>query len=213
MSSNGPGSTTQDLHDLRSGSQSATGRIVGQHWERLRELIRSRFHGYGRPAVFVDEDEVANAALYSLIIHLQDGEYLDVIDHNGFWRILAVFAMRRASRTAARERRRPDFYPLSVADKIAAPSRSPSSDVANAELAELTIRDLKGYKPRKHPRPRGEDLVLLVRLRAEGHDIEEIADRLGVARCTVFRWIKLAREIAQKRTIVRRNGSSESSTQ
>jgi DNA-directed RNA polymerase specialized sigma24 family protein len=196
MSSNGPGSITQDIHDSRSGSQSATDRLVQRHWERLRRLIRPRLRYLGA-AVVVDEDDVANVALYSLIRRLQDGEYLDVIDRDGFWRILALIAVHRASRAAARGRGRPVFHSLSAADEIAAPSRSPSSIAANVELAELIIRALEDYEPRRHRGPRGEDLVLLVRLRAEGHDIEEIADRLGVARCTVYRWIKLVEEIAR----------------
>jgi hypothetical protein len=73
MPANDAGSAARDLEDLRAGRDSATKPLVRRYWGRHEGLIRGRVRWYGRPAVSVDEQYVANAALNSVIIRLRRG--------------------------------------------------------------------------------------------------------------------------------------------
>lgn len=57
-------------------------------------------------------------------------------------------------------------------------------------------------QPPRSQHPRGEELVQLVGLFADGHDFPEIADRLDVASCTAYRWLGLVRRIGAEQGIV-----------
>jgi hypothetical protein len=161
-----------------------------------------RVRWYGRPAVSGDEEDVANAALCSVILRLRQGNYPGITDHNGMWRLLACFAVRKAGRLVKRWHTHPPVQSLSSVNEVRDPSRSPSSRVASADDLERLLYALSAYRPAKSQHPQGEELVQLVRLLADGHDMPQIADRLGVARCTVYRWLELVRRLAAERGIV-----------
>jgi hypothetical protein len=198
MTDSDRGSITKDLDALRAGTQSATGRVVRTYGARLRGLVRARVRWYGRAPVSADEEDVANAALNSVVIRLRRGEYPGVVDRVGFWRLLARFAVRKAGRIARRWKGQPRARPLSSTMGAADPGRSPSSLVASVEETERLLDALRAYRPPKSQHPSGDELVRLVGLLAEGHDIPGIAGRLGVARCTVYRWIDLVRKIGHQ---------------
>ncbi len=62
MTKNDADSVMRDLQHLGVGSQSDTGRIVQRYWARLEGLVRPRVRSSGRPAISIDEEDVANAA-------------------------------------------------------------------------------------------------------------------------------------------------------
>jgi hypothetical protein len=158
---------------------------------------------YARPAVSVDEEDVANAALHSVIGRLRRGKYPEIAHHDSLWRLLARVATRKAGRLVERWKTRPAVRSISAEFDPVDSSRSPSSRAALAELEQRLIDALRAYRPPRSRRPQGEELVQLVRLRFDGHDIPEIADRLGVARCTIYRWLELVEQIGEERGIMR----------
>jgi DNA-directed RNA polymerase specialized sigma24 family protein len=202
MAANGAGSVAKELEGVRAGSESATGRLVHRYWGRLQWLVHGRVRWYGRPAVSVDQEDVANAALNSVIVHLRRGKYPDLVDHDGLWRLLARFATRKAGRLVRRWQRQPAVRPISTSTDPADSSRTPSARVASAEDLERLMNALRAYQPPRSQHPQGEELVQLVSLFADGHDFSEIADRLGVARCTAYRWLGLVRRIGAEQGIV-----------
>jgi ECF sigma factor len=208
MTKNDADSVMRDLQDLRAGSQSATGRIVLRYWERLQGLVRPRVRWFGRPAISVDEEDVANAALNSVVKRLGQGKYPDIVDHDGLWRMLATFAIRKAGRLVKKWQGHPSVESLSATNGFLDPSRSPSSRVATAEASDRLISAITGYQPSKSGRPSSEQLIRLAQLLSDGHDIPEIARRLEVARCTVYRWIELVRKIGEQQGIARQSGGS-----
>ena len=208
MTNNDADSVTRDLHDLRAGSQSATGRIVKRYWGRLQGLVRPRVRWYGRPAISVDEEDVANAALNSVVKRLEQGKYPDIVDQDGLWRMLAKFAVRKANRVVKKWTGHPSVQSLSAASGFPDPSRSPSSRVATAEARDRLIDAIKAYQPPRSGHPSVEQLVQLAHFLSEDHDIPEIAKRLEVAHCTIYRWIDLVRKIGEQQGIARQIGRS-----
>jgi ECF sigma factor len=208
MTKNDTDSVTGDLRDLRAGSQSATARIVRRYWGRLQGLVRPRLRWHGRPAISVDEEDVANATLNSVVKRLEQGKYPDIVDQDGLWRMLAKFAVRKASRVVKKWKGRPAAQSLSKTNMRAGSSRSPSSLVATAEERDRLIDAINAYQPPRSAHPSGEQLAQLAQFLSDGHDIPEIAERLDVARCTVYRWINLVRKIGEQPGLVRQSRES-----
>ena len=206
MTKNDADSVMRDLQDLRAGSQSATGRIVLRYWERLQGLVRPRVRWFGRPAISVDEEDVANAALNSVVKRIGLGKYPDIVDHDSLWRMLAKFAVRKAGRLVMKWQGHPSVQSLSATNSFPDPSRSPSSRAATAEARDRLVTAIIDYQPSKSGRPSSEQLIHLAQLLSDGHDIPEIARRLEVARCTVYRWIELVRKIGEQQGIARQSG-------
>ncbi len=145
---------------------------------------------------------MANAAMNSVIIRLRRGKYPEIVDNDGLWRLVARIATRKAGRLVERWQKRPAVRCISSISDAVDPTRSPISRAASAEDEMRLIDALRAYQPPKSRHPQGEELVRLVNLLADGHDFPEIAARLGVARCTVYRWLGLVRRIAADRGIV-----------
>jgi ECF sigma factor len=206
MRKNDADSVMRDLQDLRAGSQSATGRIVLRYWGRLQGLVRPRVRWYGRPAISVDEEDVANAALNSVVKRIRQGKYPDIVDHDGLWRMLAKFAVRKAGRLVEKWQGHPSVQSLSATNSLLDSSRSPSSRVATVDARDRLIDAINGYQPPRSGSPSSEQLIQLAHYLSEGHDIPEIARRLEVARCTVYRWIDLVRKIGEQQGIARQSG-------
>jgi hypothetical protein len=208
MTTNDADSVTRDLQALRGGSQSAVGRIVQRYWGRLQGLVRPRVRWYGRPAISVDEEDVASAALNSVVKRLVRGKYPDIVDQDGLWRMLAKFAVRKAGRVVRKWKGHPSVQPLSATNGFADPTRSPSSRVAAADATDRLMDAIRAYQPPRSGHPSCEQLLQLAHFLGEGHDIPEIAKRLEVARCTVYRWIELVGKIGEQRGIATRSGQS-----
>jgi ECF sigma factor len=213
MTNNDAEAVTKDLQDLRVGSHSATGRIVQRYLGRLQGLVRPRVRWYGRPAISVDEEDVANAALNSVVKRLEQGKYPDIVDHDGLWRMLAKCAVRKAGRLVKKWKGHPSVHSLSATNSFIDPSRSPSSRVTTTEARDRLIDAIKAYQPPRSGHPSSEQLIQLAHYLSDGHDIPEIARRLEVARCTVYRWIDLVRKIGEQKGIARQTGGSAPWTQ
>jgi hypothetical protein len=78
---------------------------------------------------------------------------------------------------------------------------------AREDVARL-LEAVKAYRSPKSERATSDHLAELVRLIGEGYDIPEIADRLNVARCTVYRWTTLVKKIAESERIVLQTAES-----
>ncbi len=161
---------------------------------------------YGRSAASVDEEDVANAALNSVIRRLEKGKYPEIVNRDGLWRLLARFALRKAGRVVQKWNGRPSVHALSATNSFPGFSRSPSSRVAAAEEKERLIEAIEAFQPPRSGHPSNAELAELVHLLAADHDIPEIAKRLDVARCTIYRWIALVRKISEQQGFERQSG-------
>jgi ECF sigma factor len=199
-------SVMRALAAVRAGSRSATGKITQRYWGRLQGLVRPRVRWYGRPAISVDEEDVANAAQNSVVERLGQGKNPHLVDHDSLWPMLAKVAVRKVGRIVKKWKRHPCVQSLSATDGYLDPSRSPSSRAAMAEARDRLIDAIRAYQPPRSGHPSSEQLIQLAHYLSDGHDIPEIAKRLEVARCTIYRWIELVRKIGEQRGIARQNG-------
>ena len=94
--------------------------------------------------------------------------------------------------------RRPRARAASSLGEFSALSASISGIAASREEWERLIAAVKAYQPAGSEYARGAELAELVRMLRDGYDIPQIAERLTVARCTVYRWIQIIRKIGEK---------------
>jgi hypothetical protein len=156
--------------------------------------------------VSVDEDDVANAALNSVIGRVRDGNDAGITDREGFWRMLALVATRKAGRVVKRWHRRPRARAASSLGEFGGFSASISGIAASREECERLIAAVRAYQPAGSEHARGEELAELVLMLRDGYDIPQIAERLKVARCTVYRWIQITRRVGEKFGIAMQTG-------
>jgi hypothetical protein len=148
--------------------------------------------------VSVDEDDVANAALNSVIGRVRDGNDKGITDRDGFWRMLALVATRKAGRVVKLWHRRPRARAASSLGELGGFSASITGIAASREEYDLLVAAVRAHQPAGSEYARGEELAELVRMLRDGYDIPQIAERLKVARCTVYRWIQIIKKIGEK---------------
>ena len=128
MPSSDDSSFSRELEGVRAGNPQATTKMAQRYWGRLVALVRPRVRWYGRPAASIDEDDVANAALNSVIGRVRDGKASGIKDRDGFWRMLALVAKRKAGRVVKRWHRRPaPGQPLQSASSVGSRRQSAES--------------------------------------------------------------------------------------
>ncbi len=203
MSNKDTDSIANDLRDLQVDSlSSVTARFLRRYWGQHQGLVRPRLRGHDRPGASAREGHVANSALRSAVERLEQGKHPDIPDRSGLWRTLAKYAARQAGRVVKRWRGHPDAISLSTTNS-AGSSRSSSARAAAAQERDRLIDAIRACKPPPFAHPSSEKLVQLAHLLSDGHGIPEIAQRLEVGRCTVYRWINLARKISDKHGLAR----------
>jgi DNA-directed RNA polymerase specialized sigma24 family protein len=181
------GSVTRWLGPLRSGDPAAVEQLWQRYFHRLAELARTRLPGVVRRVV--DGEDVALSVIDSFCRHAEAGRFPEIRDRDSLWRLLVVFAERKAAhqvRDQTRAKRGggavvplPD--PGSEEEEALlgdALNREPTPELA-AQMAEECQRLLAAL-------PDDEFRKVAV-LKMEGHGNEEIAALTGVVERTVKR--------------------------
>jgi hypothetical protein len=96
VSSDGKGSVTHWITDLRTGDSRAAQPLWDRFFERLVGLVRSRPPLAGKAGIVEDEEDAALSAFRSVCMGLADGEHPEVVDRDDLWRFLVVIARRKA---------------------------------------------------------------------------------------------------------------------
>jgi DNA-directed RNA polymerase specialized sigma24 family protein len=192
------------IAELRAGNHAAAQQLWEEYFQRLVGLARKRLRGQPRRAA--DEEDVALSAFDSFCRGAENGRFPQLSDRQDLWRLLVVITARKAShlvRNESRQKRgggavRGESALLSPRGASGADSgfaqiigREPTSDFA-AQVAEECGRLLDCLGD--------DDLRLIALAKMEGHTTDEIAARLGCARCTVERRLRLIRRIWEKET-------------
>ena len=172
-------------------------------WQRARSLYHPTRHFFGRPPRSLIRSASALRPCRAGICAFERGS--SIVVHGGLWRMLAKFAVRKAGRLVKKWQGHPSVESLSATNGFLDSSRSPSSRMATADARDRLIDAISGYQPPRSGRPSSEQLIQLAHYLSEGYDIPEIARRLEVARCTVYRWIELVRKIGEQQGIARQS--------
>jgi DNA-directed RNA polymerase specialized sigma24 family protein len=179
------GSVTCLLAPLQAGDPAAVQQLWERYFGRLAGLARKRLQGT-RPAGG-DEQDVALSALASFCRNAGRGQFPQLADRDGLWRLLVTITARKAARLLRGERHQPQAPRGEAAPDLEEfLSRGPTPEVA-AQMAEDYRRLLDNLGDR--------ELESVALWRMEGLRVEEIAARLGYATRSIKRKLQTIRAI------------------
>jgi RNA polymerase sigma-70 factor (ECF subfamily) len=187
--SNGPAPTEPTDQSLllrfRQGSQDAATQLYRRYAQRLRELASAQCSR--DLARRVDADDIVQSVFGSFFRRASEGCY-DLPDGEELWRLFLVMALNkvrakaRYHRAARRDLRRTldgPGYEVSV-ESVA------GTDDAAGVLLHLTMEEALDQLPPAHREA--------IRLRIEGHEVDEIAARIGRSLRSTERLLQEARQ-------------------
>jgi DNA-directed RNA polymerase specialized sigma24 family protein len=190
------GSVTHWLRLLREGDSEA----ARQLWQRYYPLLVARAHAAlgNRSLRTADEEDVVQSAFKSFYRGLQQGRFPDLADHDGLWGLLVVLTARKAARLARAE----------GAQKRGGGQVRAEADLPLGEEDEGALEQVVGQEPtpefaaqmaeeyrRLLGRLDSDELSSIAVWKMEGHTVEEIAEKLGVAPGTVTRKLNIIRRL------------------
>jgi DNA-directed RNA polymerase specialized sigma24 family protein len=196
-------SVTGWIASLKSGDQSAPGRLWQRYFEPLVRVARNRL---GRaPRAVADEEDAALSAFESFCRGATGGRYPKLDDRNDLWRLLVVITERKAIDQVQRQRQKkrgggkvigtlsPSDLDGHVGeyDAVTAPDQSPELIAMVADECQSLLANL-----------RDDTLREVANLRLEGFTSDEIAGQLG---CSV-------RSVARKLDLIRRSWLADDET-
>ena len=192
------GSVSLLLEGFKAGDDEAVRSLWERYCERLVGLARQKLRNTSRRVA--DEEDVALSAFHSLCLGARRGRFPALADRDGLWGLLVFITAQKAADWVAYVRRKKrgggkvrgdsalDGGPAGTHgggfDRVL--SRSPGPATLNVWAEEYgRLLDRLG----------DETLRQVAELRVQGYKMEEIAERLGLARRTVHRKIDLIRKV------------------
>jgi DNA-directed RNA polymerase specialized sigma24 family protein len=176
------GSVSRLLDGLKAGETAAAGALWEQYCDRLVRLARRKLRGASRRVA--DEEDVALSAFNSLCLGARDGRFPALLERHGLWGLLVFLTAQKAADRIAYEHRakrgggkaRGHSALAENIDQLLAPSPGPATLNVWAESYERLLARLGDAVLRR-----------VAELRVQGYTVEEIAERLGLARRTIHR--------------------------
>jgi DNA-directed RNA polymerase specialized sigma24 family protein len=185
------------LEGFKAGDDAAVRSLWDRYCDRLVRLARQKLRNTARRVA--DEEDIALSAFHSLCQGARRGRFPALADRDGLWGLLVFITAQKAADWVAYVRRKKrgggkvcgdsafDGGPAGSLkggfDRILAQSPGPATlNVWAEEYGRLL--DCLG----------DETLRQVAELKVQGYKVEEIAERLGLARRTVHRKIHLIRK-------------------
>jgi DNA-directed RNA polymerase specialized sigma24 family protein len=186
------------LEGLRAGDDAALLSLWDRYCERLLRLARHKLRNTGRRVA--DEEDVALSAFHSLCRGAQRGRFPALADRDGLWGLLVFITAQKAADCIAYDRRQKrgggKVRGESALDGGPAGSRKGGFDrILSQAPGPTTLNVWAEEYERLLDRLGDETLRQVAELRVCGYTVEEIAERLGLARRTVHRKIDLIRKV------------------
>jgi RNA polymerase sigma factor (sigma-70 family) len=153
--------------------------LLNRYFQKVKQLARKKLQG--RPHLLGDEEDVALAALNSVILGAERGRFPRLLDRDDLWRLLFVVTVRKAI----------DLLRRSKPEEAAA--EPDIEQVLSCDLSpELAVEMAEEYQRLFHLL--GDDqLQAIARWKVEGHTNDEIANTLGCVPRTVERKLERIR--------------------
>jgi DNA-directed RNA polymerase specialized sigma24 family protein len=188
------GSVTRWIQLLEQGEQEAAQPLWERYFARLAGVANKKLAG--RALAVADAEDLALSAFDSLCRGLQRGRFPELKDRDNLWRLLVVITARKVMRAVRREEARKrggdraaDIAGLTVCDLEQIIGNEPTPEFL-AEVSESFDR-LLACLP-------AADLTRIALWKMEGYTNEEIAGKLGRARRTVDRKLRLIRHLWER---------------
>lgn len=186
-----------ELSGLRRGDEAAAQEIWERYYSRLVNLARRNLRGGRRES---DEEDVVQSALNSFFQAAAGGRFPRLDDHDGLWKLLVTFTLRKVSKRHRRQ----------SADKRGGGKTRGESVFRNESPGASQPRGLDHFALSEEPTPEiaiemtevldemlaelpGDDLREIAIMKLEGFQNKEIARRLDVVEMTVSRKLKRIR--------------------
>lgn len=187
-------SITLWLDKLRDGDSIAAEKLWEQYFDRMLVVARRKLGQTNRPAA--DEEDVALSAFKSFCIGAQDGRFGQLTDRTNLWPLLVTITANKAVDLIRYDNRQKRGGP-GTANQSASFDRGdevtlnevlstePTPEFA-AQLAEELDSMMAKLKDARDP-----DLPNVAMWRMSGETNDQIAERLGCARRTVERKLRV----------------------
>lgn len=172
---------------LRAGDETAATQIYVRYAHRLQALSRAQFDQAlaGR----IDEDDIVQSVFRTFFRRVQTGAY-DVPDGEELWKLFLVIGLNKIRRAAVHHRAAKRDVRATQAEVDPGLLAGEPDEATSVSILRMTIDDaLNGLS-------RGQQDV--IRLRIDGHEVAEIASRLGRSRRSVERILQAFREHVQE---------------
>ena len=192
-----PDSVTNWLVQLKTGDPVAAQELWERYYPRIVALARKRLAGARRREE--DEDDVGLSAFASFCRGAQEGRFPLLTDRDNLWRLLVVITARKALDLLERQRR---------LKRGGGRLRGESAFLDPAGSGQDGIEEVVGDEPtpefanqvaeecqRLLEKLGDEKLRALAVWKMEGHTNDEVAGRLGIARATVERRLRVIRKL------------------
>jgi DNA-directed RNA polymerase specialized sigma24 family protein len=179
-------SVSQWLDGVKAGDSQAAAALWQRYCDRLLRMARKKL---GHALQVVDEEDIALSAFNSLCLGARAGRFPALADRNSLWGLLVfITAQKAANWNAYNRRQKRDCGKAQEADADFDRflDSAPGPDTLNIWAAEYE---------RLLQRLGGPALRQIAELRVQGHTVDEIAEKLDVARRTVHRKLDLIRKI------------------
>jgi DNA-directed RNA polymerase specialized sigma24 family protein len=186
------------LEGFKAGDEAAVRSVWDRYCDRLIRLARRKLRNTGRRVA--DEEDIALSAFHSLCRGARGGRFPALADRGGLWGLLVFITAQKAADWVAYAQRQkrgggkvrgdsaldggPAGSHKGGFDRILSPSPGPVTlNIWAEEYGRLLDRLGDGT------------LRQVAELKVQGYTVEEIAERLGLARRTVLRKIHLIRKV------------------
>jgi DNA-directed RNA polymerase specialized sigma24 family protein len=187
------------LNGIRAGDEADIQRLWDRYFEQLVRLAGKKLPGHARREF--DEEDVALSAFHSFCDRVGRGQFPQLADRDGLWRLLVTITARKAVSSVRRQNRKKrgggkvqgeSAFLDAGCDEAASDglagflSREPTPELA-AQFAEEYDRLIDKLQ--------SPSLKTIALLTLEGHNAEEIAGELGTSPRTVHRKLQLIRAL------------------
>jgi DNA-directed RNA polymerase specialized sigma24 family protein len=196
-------SVSRWLEGLKGGDSQATAALWERYCERLVRLAQRKLRHCSRRAA--DEEDIALSAFNSLCLGARDGRFPSLTDRSSLWRLLVFITAQKAADQFAHEHRQKRGGGK-VRGHSALAGGKPGSATEDFDrcFAHLpgpaTLNIMAEEYDRFLSRLGDETLRRIAELRVQGQTVDEIAEKLDVARRTVQRKLHLIRKILGEET-------------
>lgn len=185
------------LARVRAGSEDAAGQLYHRYAQRLLAMTRAKC---GTDlAARVDVEDIVQSAFGSFFRGAKQGMYA-APDGEELWGLLLVITLNKVRANGAHHRAaKRDVRKTTGGDALGTGGYDPPADDESAgHLLRLVIDEVLGRLPVGHRE--------VVRLRIEGYDVGEVADKTGKSKRTVER---LLQEFRTRAAEILGEGSSD----
>jgi DNA-directed RNA polymerase specialized sigma24 family protein len=191
------GSVSRLFEGLKAGDDAAVRSLWERYCGRLVGLARQKLRNTGRRVA--DEEDIALSAFHSLCLGARGGRFPALADRDGLWGLLVFITAQKAADWAAYARRQKrgggKVRGHSALDGGPAGSHEDGFDrVLSQSPGPAMLNVWAEEYGRLLDRLGNETLRQVAELKVQGYTVEEIAERLGLARRTVHRKIHLIRK-------------------